>query len=267
MEKNLRYTGPEGTPLLETVNKMERLYQVPVAYFEGLAADIMAKIRLGDFSGHMNFQVPDGYFTGLADQIMQRIQSEQISRDVLEEKQSFKNEGMAAELADIAPLLLQIGNQNVYSIPEGYFEQLNPLLPAEQADNVAKDWSSNAARQGGKVIPLSTGKRVWRTAVAAAAVVVVLFSGERFFSGHHDAKVLPVSNNQFAAKITTGNDSFNAGLSELSDEDIMGYLRGPGPVSTKDSLSQEAAEETQKAISSMTNEELENYLDRTPATY
>ncbi|SEA12044.1 hypothetical protein SAMN05192529_108141 [Arachidicoccus rhizosphaerae] len=263
MEKNLRYTGPEGTPLLETINKMERLYQVPVAYFEGLAEEIMTKIRLGNLSGHLGFQVPEGYFAGLADQIMHRILSEQhTDAGGRQSLNSFQNAAVASELNEIAPFLLQIGNQNVYRVPAGYFERLSPLGYKEQDLQI----QTTADAQGGKVIALTPRKRIWRTAVAAAAVVVVLFSGQRFFTNHHDAKVLPVSNNQFASKISTNNDSFAAGLSELSDEEIMGYLSTPDPAQ-KDSMSQQADEETQKAISNMTNEELENYLDRTPATY
>jgi len=266
MEKNLRYTGPEGTPLLETINKMERLYQVPVAYFEGLAEDIMAKIRLSGLTGHLSFQVPEGYFTGLADQIMHRIRSEQAAGGGLEQERHFQSAAVTSELKEIAPFLLEIGNQNVYKVPSGYFDKLSPLSATEQMALTTATLQTNGENEGAKVIALTPRKRIWRTAVAAAAVVVVLFSGQRFFTHHHDAKVLPVSNNQFASKISTGNGNFDSGLSQLSDEEIIGYLSTPVPAQL-DSMSQKAAEETQKAISSMTNEELENYLDRTPATY
>ncbi|GAB3347363.1 hypothetical protein GCM10027566_01540 [Arachidicoccus ginsenosidivorans] len=270
MEKNLRYTGPDGTPLLDTINKMERLYQVPLFYFEGLADEIMAKIRLENFSGNMGYQVPKDYFTGLADQILSRIHASEKTAPS-HQQPDFQQLSVQKELESVAPFLLEIGNKNVYTVPAGYFSSLQPLqITQKLAETKADITTSNKTtdNSGTKVIPLTARKRIWRTAVAAAAIVVVLFSGERYFTNHHQHSVMPVSNNQFASKINSAdNDSFNAaGLSELSDEEIMGYLSTPDPTH-KDSLSEQAAKETQKAISSMTNEELENYLERTPATY
>lgn len=262
MEKNLRYTGSGGTPILDTVNKMERLYKVPLSYFEGLADEIMAKIRLGTFSGNMGYRIPEGYFSGLAGQIIDRIHSE---RKMTSDLQSdFRDPSVYQELKDIAPLLLQIGNQNVYEVPKGYFQGLSAadMVQAE----AGRELTSIRNDDDGKLIPLTPRKKIWRTAVAAAAIVVVIFSGQHYFTNHHDSSVPPPSGNQFASKLNTGNDSFRSGISELSDEEIMGYLSTPDP-SLRDSMSEKAAEETQKAISSMTNEELENYLERTPATY
>jgi len=273
MEKNLRHTGPGGTPLLDTINKMERLYQVPQSYFEGLSGEIMARIRLESFSGKINYQVPEGYFEGLADQIIGRIHAAESTAATPQDQQGFQQESVQEELASVAPFLLSIGNRNVYSVPAGYFQNLQawPLANTAATGDTKADSTNpnqiNHHNKGGKVIPLTPVKRIWRTAIAAAAIVVVLFSGERYFSNQHQHQATPVSNNQFASKINAAdNDSFNADVSGLSDEEIMGYLSTPDP-SLKDSMSEQAAKETQKAISSMTNEELENYLERTPATY
>lgn len=262
MEKNLRYTGPDGNSILDAVNKMERLYQVPLSYFEGLADEIMAKIRLGAFSGNLGYQVPAGYFSGLADQIMSRIQSEENS--ATSPKNDFRDAAVYQELAEVAPLLLQISNQNVYEVPKGYFESLTSDQAMRSDDMIQTTVTEKDTN--GKVIPMRSSKSIWRTAVAAAAIVVVLFSGERYFTNYHNNTVPQATSNQFASKINTNSDSFFTGISTLSDEEIMGYLSTPDPT-LRDSMSDKAAEETQKAISSMTNEELENYLERTPATY
>lgn len=264
MEKNLRHTGPEGTPILDTVNKIERLYLVPHGYFEGLAEETMTRIRMEAFSANMGYQVPEGYFSGLAGQIMSRIQS--ADESTAELQNDFRNPLVAQELAEVAPLLLQIGNKNVYGVPTGYFESLS----SDQAmGTVAPEASARLSThkdKGGKVIALTPSKRIWRSAVAAAAVLVVLFSGEHYFTKHHDTSVTPATKNQFASKINTNMDSFPSDVSTLSDEEIMGYLSTPEP-SLGAKGDEIATEETQKAISTMTNEELENYLDRTPATY
>lgn len=263
MEKNLRYTGPDGSSILDAVNKMERLYQVPLSYFEGLADEIMAKIRLGAFSANTGYQVPEGYFSGLADKIMSRIHAE--GRTTSGRQNEFSDPAVSGELEQVAPLLLQIGNQNVYKVPEGYFESLSPS-EAVGPYSAAHENRIIEEKTGGKVIALTPRKRIWRTAVAAAAIVVVLFSGERYFTNHHDSNIPRATGTQFASKIQTNNDSFRSGVSQLSDEEIMGYLSTPDPA-LRDSMNEKATEETQKAISSMTNEELESYLERTPATY
>ena len=177
MEKELRNTNPDGTPVLDTVNKMERLYQVPLFYFEGLADEIMGKIRPEAFTGNMGYQVPADYFSGLAGQIMSRIH--QTEKTGSAGSGNFGKPDVYQELEVVAPLLRRIGNQNVYTVPEGYFDGLRPLTAA--SSGLAE---SETVTQGGKVVPLKPRKNIWRTAVAAAAILVVLFSGERFFTHH-----------------------------------------------------------------------------------
>ena len=273
MKKNLRYNSQEGYPILGAINKIDRLFQVPVGYFDGLPEAIMAKIRLDSVSKDMGFQVPDGYFAGLASQIMTKIHADQQINDQKEpvlKTQTADRQEVEEELQAVAPFLLQISRKDVYSVPEHYFESLDPL----QANKKASISNQTEEPTGAKVVPLHSRNSIWRTAVAAAAVVLVLFSGQRFFSNQHKhGDQLPESTGtQFAAKIYTNTDSEEAGsttigLEQLSDEEILSYLNTVDPSSANDSIDEILTEETQKAISNMTSEELESYLERTPATY
>lgn len=256
MEKNLSNTDPKGTPFLDAVDKTQRLYRVPASYFEELAAEVITRIRLDNLSVSMDYEVPKGYFSQLPAQIMDRIHSERQGLTKLYQTYSFKDPAVVEELKAVAPFLLQIGNHNVYQVPADFFEQF-------EAQRQSAPETQKAAA---KVIPLTRRKRIWRAAVAVAAVLVVLFSGERYFMEHQEESTIAESSNQFASKISTDNDSFRAGLSELTDQEILSYLSTP-TMTLVDSVNEQLEEETQKAISTMTNEELESYLERTPAIY
>lgn len=63
-----------------------------------------------------SYTLPDGYFDTLSSQILQKIKHQNIE---------FNDD----ELKDIAPLLASIPKQNVYKIPQNYFDNLNIKIP------------------------------------------------------------------------------------------------------------------------------------------
>lgn len=271
MEKNLMNSNsPDHGEMLSRINPKERLYTVPPTYFEGLADEIMAKIlSLGKTtSREMAYNVPKGYFEGFAQQVMSRILEEK-GADVDYQETSgastgFGSEDIREELSKCAPLLLSIGNANVYEVPAGYFNQF--ATPGFIPRLVLTD-ETTTEEQNAPVVAMTPMKKFWRTAVAAAAILGVLISGERYFN-HSSKPASPTpSSNQYAATIQDSNANFQQHLSGLSDLEIVNYLKTPEPITGLDSISEKAAVEAQKAISGMTNEELETYLERTPATY
>lgn len=269
MEKNLMNSnGPDHGDILGRINPKERLYTVPPTYFDGLAEEIMAKIlSLGGTSRDMAYQVPKGYFEGFAQQVLDRIKETKGANIDYQESnlasQGFRNEQIREELSQCAPLLLTIGNGNVYEVPQGYFDRFptTGLTGRELTDE-----SSNQEQEA-PVVAITPMKKFWRTAVAAAAILGVLISGERYFNHANKPSSPNPSSNQYAATIQDSNANFQQHLSGLSDLEIVNYLKTPEPTTGLDSISEKAAVETQKAISGMTNEELETYLERTPATY
>jgi hypothetical protein len=155
-------------------------YRVPVGYFDQLPAIMMSRITAGSSTlpvAASTFQVPEGYFDGFASQVLARIK------------------GRATELP---PIFDRISRVTPYQVPEGYWEELSPVL------SVAQDRSTYQVPEGyfaqlpgrilekvaepvgaAKVIPMErveTGKVLkgnwWKysSAAAIAACLLLIFS-------------------------------------------------------------------------------------------
>lgn len=106
----------EISPVVAQVGN-QPTYQVPAGYFDGLAEQVLQRIRAEEENTPVlpnttnPYQVPQGYFEGLAAQVMQRIKASE---------ESF-------------PFLPQATNP--YKVPGGYFEELpNQVLQRIKAE-------------------------------------------------------------------------------------------------------------------------------------
>ncbi|HEU0226519.1 MAG TPA: hypothetical protein VFQ86_02180 [Arachidicoccus soli] len=244
MEDNNQYLDA----ILSSINKNAELYKVPEGYFNELAEQVVEKLRSEAFSNAKGYVVPEGYFNSFAENILQKVKTVS-SQNTVEE-----------ELETIAPLLNTISKRNVYSIAKDYFEQLPSLLIEQQ----------QFEKETPKVIPLSTKKYTWQKWAAAAVIAGAVLSGGLYLENYKNENLHNSSSKQYASAVSQENMNLEENLSNLSEDEIISYLAVPNPdISTKDSASLigAASEDTQKAISSMTNEELENYLDKTPTNF
>src|SRR3989442_2439234 len=111
----------------------ENPYKIPPGYFEGLAEDVMNRIKdlkeeekdipLPVLSADQKnpFEVPRGYFEELADIIVNRIKATETPSP-------------QEELDALSPLLGQIDKKVPFSLPKGYFEELpNDLIAGVNA--------------------------------------------------------------------------------------------------------------------------------------
>lgn len=112
-------------------------YSTPVGYFEGLADEVLFKIK----TKATPYSIPQNYFNDISTSILSKIKLGQE-----------KNEH--SELETIAPLLHSIKKINVYTVPDKYFESFE-VQPKKM----------------GKVVSLSSK---WIKIVAAAAVVGIV---------------------------------------------------------------------------------------------
>lgn len=94
-------------------------YGVPVGYFEELPAVVTGRI----VGKNMTFQVPEGYFDGFATQVLARIKTGASTP---------MGESVDAELARLSPAISGITRVMPYQLPEGYFEELSPVLTVVQ---------------------------------------------------------------------------------------------------------------------------------------
>jgi len=146
----------------------QNIYAVPAGYFEGLADQILNRIRaleatnakeelaylsplLSNISKEMPYTVPAGFFQNLSDDILKKI-SEHEDYQTSEE-----------EIETLSPLLSSLKNKNPYSVPAGYFEDLE----------------TNVEKKETKVISI-TKRRWYRLAVAAVVIGIVAIGGLLF---------------------------------------------------------------------------------------
>ena len=115
----------EISPSLAEMPLSADLFKVPDGYFEGLAGEIILKIRseeaprsllLEEINKAIPYHLPLGYFDGFTAGVIARIKSEKTASEVTEELQS------------LSPLLSAIEKTPTYSVPEDYFTGLSGEL-------------------------------------------------------------------------------------------------------------------------------------------
>lgn len=95
------------------------VFTIPADYFNTLTTSILFQIHNENLLGPVNRQlnigeVPKGYFDGLAGQIMNKIRAEENN--------------VEKETQEISIAVSSIGNRNIYSVPEGYFQSLAEVI-------------------------------------------------------------------------------------------------------------------------------------------
>jgi hypothetical protein len=144
-------------------------YAVPAGYFEGLADQILNRVKaleasdakeelsylspvLSNLSKEEPYSVPARFFQNLSDDVLKKISEH-------ENHQTSKE-----EIDGLSPLLSSLKNKNPYSIPAGYFEKLETGVEKKET----------------KVISI-TRRRWYRLAVAAVIIGIVAISGLAIF--------------------------------------------------------------------------------------
>lgn len=169
----------------------QNVYSVPADYFDGLAAQVMKRIKaleainakeelnhlsplLNSISKETPYSVPTGYFETLADNVLHTVRE---SNDYQTAKE---------ELGSISPLLSGLKKDNPYTVPAGYFENTTEKITADENKSETK--------------VISLGSRKWfRYAAAAVVTGLILLSGFLYF-GENNSTTEPGS--KVMAKIT-----------------------------------------------------------------
>ena len=161
-------------------NNPQNLYEIPDGYFEGLANQIMNRIKaleIADSSEEIKilssvlskasnanvYSVPSGYFEDLENKLMQGVREHA-------DYQTSKE-----ELMSISPLLGSISKRSPYTIPESYFENFG---------------SKTKEKSETKVIAIASHK--WYRYAAAAVIVGIITIGGWQFIGKK--QIDPVKN-------------------------------------------------------------------------
>ncbi len=169
------------------------------------------------------FQVPDGYFDGLAAQVLARIKAGASTANVGQDKVSSVED-------ELPPIFNRISRITPYQVPEGYWKELSPLLAVARdkaAYAVPEGYFAALAGQilekagepvGAKVIPMeraSTGKVLkgnwWKYSSVAsiAACLLLIFSWPQ------------VENKASEGNVTA---MISQGLQKVPDQEMQTYL-------------------------------------------
>ena len=217
-------------------------YNVPNGYFEGLADQILNRIKalevadsseeikvlstvLSQVSNSNVYSVPAGYFESLADKLMQGIREHS-------DYQTSKE-----ELTSISPLLSGISKKSPYTVPEGYFENLG---------NKTKEKSET------KVISIAS-RKWYRYAAAAVIVGIITMGGWLFIS---KKQIDPVKNpDGWVAKNTKkiSTDEVNS----VINLDNNAHLLNNSSVASNDANAQEIKD----LMKDVSEKEIDNFLN------
>lgn len=266
---------------------LQNTYRVPAGYFEGLADQVLQRIRVieageaGDISSVLNnisnkssFTVPAGYFEGLADQVLNRVKlldmesaSEELSHlspllagiskvmpnavpagyfDNIAEIATalVKNDDKvpAEELAMLSPLLSGLKKETLYTVPAGYFEGLNEKAAMEVVKPKAK--------------VVSITKQKWFR-YAAAAVVTGFIAISGFLIIDRNTSSGDPNPEAIVKKM----------MKNVSPEEIDQFVKTVdegSPVIASADIKKEA-DEIKELIKDIPEEEIQKFLDETPA--
>lgn len=216
-------------------------YQVPAGYFDGLADEILKRIKalesttvkeelshlsplLSSIKKDMPFSVPGGYFDTLGKKIEQTISNE-IDQDPQE------------ELQDLSPLLSDLKKKTTYTAPEGYFENLQPVVDIENKQSEAK------------VIPIT--RRKWLR-YAAAAVVIGFVATFTFIS----------QNKKDVDPDTKSYAWIQKNLKKVSTDDINEFVELAN-AETADVVKVDAKDEINSLVKDISDKEIQDFLNET----
>ena len=215
-------------------------YTVPNGYFENLPGIVLDKLNIQNKAESAEtkhiYAVPEGYFYNFADTVLKRIKSASI-------------DPVLQELQEISPLLSSIPKTNVYTVPENYFEQLDPFPKMEAA-------------KPAKVISLGSRTRKWVNYAAAACVAAILFGGTYVYFSKDEAGTKTGIADSSIAVLSKIN--VQEAISGLSDSEIENYLNENSKMAVFTNVGMDDGQQQtidfQNLMHNISDEEIEEYL-------
>lgn len=245
------YILTELKEISATVAELPRVnvYTVDAAYFNGVEAELMARIAADRLYTTQNaFSVPDGYFEGLSNSILDKIRASE-NNEVLDEMSQLSStiagignanvftvaptyfgeldstilqsiyasecNEVIDEMTKLSPTVAAIGNKNVYTAPQGYFDGLRF---ANTEAPVVKMQKQTAVRS------------FFKYAVAAVVTGLLGISVYTFVNKplKPDMQTAALNKVMKQADEIIKNNSFDVTLEAISDKDLEKYLTNNG---------------------------------------
>lgn len=231
----LNHISEELKPVAPLLASLERRlpYRVPEGYFELLSGSVVEQVLLQDSLSMIKAgDVPPGYFDQLPALILQKA----------------KEQDSTLELQEFAPVLAGLSKSMPYQLPEGYFENLNPLAAAHQ-------------KPVRSILPIST--KAWLRVAAALLVLLAVFALWRMTDQSGQSKSTP------AEMVLAPADSaaIHESLATLDEETLSTYFAEWGvEEETKSMTFYFDTTNIEQALASFSEEELKSQLMEIPLT-
>jgi hypothetical protein len=194
-------------------------YGVPAGYFDGFVSSMLLKVRRGNLS-----DVPAGYFNQFAVQMLNKV----------------RNNEVRTELEEISPFLNSLPKSMPFSLPNDYFEELQPTIPKEKVPEPAKVVSIGRTSQ-------------WKQWAAAAAILFTLGIGWQFLI-NKPVETMTASSIDTAASVDTL-------LTGVDANSLTEFLEEEQANSAFASLLMVAEQDVETGVTQLTDEELKWYLE------
>lgn len=220
---------------------LQTTYRVPVGYFDGLADQVMRRIKalesadaveeleslsplLSSISKKMPYSTPKGYFEELGKQ--------------LEQAPASDLQTVHQELEDLSPLLAGLKNKSTYTVPAGYFEN----FPATISKKIGAP----------EVKVISITSRKWLR-YAAAALVIGFVATIGFLFLRKGGDVDPSDKSYAWVK---------QNLKKVSTDEINEFVE-LASAETVDAVKLEAKEEISNLLKDVSDKEIQEFLNDT----
>lgn len=268
-------------------------YGVPAGYFDQFSALLMSRIA---GSGSLStlpaagilpaaatspetptFQVPDGYFDGFAAQVLTRIKAGSVGEEALPPIFSRISrvtpyqvpEGYFEELS---PVLAVLRDKPAYAVPQGYFDELSPVL------TVAHDRSTYQVPEGYFAeLPERILEKV-TVPVTAGKVIPMRREGGKVLKGHWwkyssvaaiaACLLLIFSWPQADTKHTEGAMTLDVAqaLQKVSDKEMQAYLDDQHsilaePVNTSTATLEMNEGDVKSLLGEVSDDDLQQYME------
>jgi hypothetical protein len=269
-------------------------YGVPAGYFDQFPALLMSRIAGSESLSTLpaagilpaaaatspetpTFQVPDGYFDGFAAQVLTRIKAGSVGEEALPPIFSRISrvtpyqvpEGYFEELS---PVLAVLRDKPAYAVPQGYFDELSPVL------TVAHDRSTYQVPEGYFAeLPERILEKV-TVPVTAGKVIPMRREGGKVLKGHWwkyssvaaiaACLLLIFSWPQADTKHTEGAMTLDVAqaLQKVSDKEMQAYLDDQHsilaePVNTSTATLEMNEGDVKSLLGEVSDDDLQQYME------
>jgi hypothetical protein len=224
-------------------NNPENVYTVPEGYFNGLANQVLNRIKafetddakdelsylsplVSSLSKEMLFDVPAGYFDGLEERMMHSVRESGNYRTAKE------------EIAALSPFLSGLKKEMPYSIPQGYFDELQ-IQPAKSQTPAAK--------------VVSITSRNWFRVAAAAVVTGIIFV---------TALLIIRSDEVDAERVLAKVERDVKKMDETQKADVIDFIDA-GMTGTESANNNNKSYEVRQLLEGVSDEELKDFQEQT----